>query len=136
MKGHVDLLGRWRPAILKLGFIVVIVTTSRPVQAAFQAPPPPGVQPLVDLVTSVAKLFIQFFIFSSVAVFAVSVARGFWSAQIANLVGSPMGVSQAWLNIIASVFIFMLAVMSTTFVGIVFDAVKGYVDTSIPIPHF
>src|SRR5262249_43339698 len=58
------------------------------------------------------------------------------SAQIANLVGSPMGVSQAWLNIIAAVFIFMLAVMSTTFVGIVFDAVKGYVDTSIPIPPF
>jgi len=94
------------------------------------------VQPLVDLVTAVARLFIQFFVFSSVAVFAVSVARGFWSAQIANLVGSPMGVSQAWLNIIAAVFIFVLAVMSTTFVSIVFDAVKGYVDTSIPLPHF
>ena len=93
-------------------------------------------QPLVDLVTAVARLFIQFFVFSSVAVFAVSVARGFWSAQIANLVGSPMGVSQAWLNIIAAVFIFVLAVMSTTFVSIVFDAVKGYVDTSIPLPHF
>ncbi|MCC6190635.1 MAG: hypothetical protein IT318_16520 [Anaerolineales bacterium] len=90
----------------------------------------------MDLVTNVAKLFIQFFVFSSVAVFSVSVARGFWTAQIANLVGSPMGVSQAWLNIIAAVFIFMLAVMSTTFVGIVFDAVKGYVDTSIPIPQF
>ena len=101
---------------------------------------PPGgstsVQPLVELVTNVARLFIQFFVFSSVAVFAVSVARGFWSAQIANLVGSPMGVSQAWLNIIAAVFIFILAVMSTTFVGIVFDAVRGYVDTSIPIPQF
>ena len=106
---------------------------------AYQGTPPGSggaVQPLVDLVTSVAKLFIQFFVFSSVAVFAVSVARGFWSAQIANLVGSPMGVSQAWLNIIAAVFIFILAVMSTTFVSIVFDAVKGYVDTSIPIPQF
>jgi len=127
----------WLLRILVANVIMAIFMTAGPVQAAaIQAPPPPGVQPLVDLVTSVAKLFIQFFIFSSVAAFAVSVARGFWSAQIANLVGSPMGVSQAWLNIIASVFIFMLAVMSTTFVGIVFDAVKGYVDTSIPIPHF
>ena len=130
------------------GWLVVLVTLTIMltgpaglVQASdvYQGTPPGAsgaVQPLVDLVTSVAKLFIQFFVFSSVAVFAVSVARGFWSAQIANLVGSPMGVSQAWLNIIAAVFIFILAVMSTTFVSIVFDAVKGYVDTSIPIPQF
>ena len=126
----------WLFKVVLSGIVLTFFLTAGPAQAAVQAPPPPGVQPLVDLVTNVAKLFIQFFIFSSVAVFAVSVARGFWSAQIANLVGSPMGVSQAWLNIIAAVFIFMLAVMSTTFVGIVFDAVKGYVDTSIPIPHF
>ena len=120
---------------------VMLAALTGPVQAGdpHQDDPPGGggaVQPLVELVTNVAKLFIQFFVFSSVAVFAVSVARGFWSAQIANLVGSPMGVSQAWLNIIAAVFIFILAVMSTTFVSIVFDAVKGYVDTSIPIPQF
>jgi hypothetical protein len=124
-----------------LTMMALLATLVSPVQAEspYQGTPPgssTSVQPLVDLVTGVAKLFIQFFIFSSVAVFAVSVARGFWSAQIANLVGSPMGVSQAWLNIIAAVFIFMLAVMSTTFVSIVFDAVKGYVDTSIPIPQF
>jgi hypothetical protein len=123
--------------------LVMLLATglARPVHASqpHQDNPPNGggaVQPLVELVTSVAKLFIQFFVFSSVAVFAVSVARGFWSAQIANLVGSPMGVRPAWLNIIAAGLIFILAVMSTTFVAIVFDAVKGYVDTSIPIPQF
>lgn len=129
---------RW--LVILLTIFITVGGLTGPVQAGnpLQDNPPgsAGVQPLVDLVTSVAKLFIQFFVFSSVAVFAVSVARGFWSAQIANLVGSPMGVSQAWLNIIAAVFIFTLAVMSTTFVSIVFDAVKGYVDTSIPIPHF
>lgn len=133
-KGH-----KWLAVLLTL--TVMLAALAAPVQAGDprQDNPPGGstsVQPLVDLVTGVAKLFIQFFIFSSVAVFAVSVARGVWSAQIANLVGSPMGVSQAWLNIIAAVFIFILAVMSTTFVSIVFDAVKGYVDTSIPIPQF
>jgi hypothetical protein len=130
---------KWVSIILLVMLLAAGMTG--PVQASqpHQGTPPDGggaVQPLVELVTSVAKLFIQFFVFSSVAVFAVSVARGFWSAQIANLVGSPMGVSQAWLNIIAAVFIFILAVMSTTFVAIVFDAVKGYVDTSIPIPTF
>ena len=127
----------WLLRVLATSALLTIFVAAGPAQAAaIPAPPGPGVQPLVDLVTSVAKLFIQFFVFSSVAVFAVSVARGFWSAQIANLIGSPMGVSQAWLNIIAAVFIFMLAVMTIPFVNIIFDAVKGYVDTSIPIPHF
>ncbi len=126
---------------LLLVLAVLLAASAAPAQAVApgQGTPPGGgasVQPLVDLVTGVARLFIQFFVFSSVAVFAVSVARGFWAAQIANLVGSPMGVSQAWLNIIASVLIFALALMSTTIVGIIFDAVKGYVDISIPIPHF
>ena len=139
MKRQVSRMNRHSLAAMLLGLALVILFSVGPVQAAAPAAPPgPGgsLQPLVDLVTAVARLFIQFFVFSSVAVFAVSVARGFWSAQIANLVGSPMGVSQAWLNIIAAVFIFVLAVMSTTFVSIVFDAVKGYVDTSIPLPHF
>ena len=135
---------RWK-AFTLLGILLLAATMlaadAAPVQAGHPLQDnPPGsgssIQPLVELVTNVARLFIQFFIFSSVAVFAVSVARGFWSAQIANLVGSPLGVSQAWLNIIAAVFIFILAAMSTTFVGIVFDAVRGYVDTSIPIPSF
>lgn len=131
----------WRWLAVLLALTILLAGPAMPVQASdpYQDNPPGGsasVQPLVELVTNVARLFIQFFVFSSVAVFAVSVARGFWSAQIANLVGSPMGVSQAWLNIIAAVFIFILAVMSTTFVGIVFDAVRGYVDTSIPIPQF
>ena len=130
---------KWVSIMLLVMLLAVGLTGSVHASQPHQDDPPNSggaVQPLVELVTSVAKLFIQFFVFSSVAVFAVSVARGFWSAQIANLVGSPMGVSQAWLNIIAAVFIFILAVMSTTFVAIVFDAVKGYVDTSIPIPQF
>ena len=130
---------RWLPIVLLAVLLAAGLAGPAHASPPHQDDPPTSgsaVQPLVDLVTNVAKLFIQFFVFSSVAVFAVSVARGFWSAQIANLVGSPMGVSQTWLNIIAAVFIFMLAVMSTTFVGIVFDAVKGYVDTSIPIPQF
>ncbi len=131
----------WRWLAILLTLLMLMISPATPARASDpQQDDPPGgsasVQPLVELVTNVARLFIQFFVFSSVAVFAVSVARGFWSAQIANLVGSPMGVSQAWLNIIAAVFIFILAVMSTTFVGIVFDAVRGYVDTSITIPQF
>ena len=131
----------WRWLAILLTLLMLMISPATPARASDpQQDDPPGgsasVQPLVEMVTNVARLFIQFFVFSSVAVFAVSVARGFWSAQIANLVGSPMGVSQAWLNIIAAVFIFILAVMSTTFVGIVFDAVRGYVDTSITIPQF
>ncbi len=126
-------------ALLVVAAFALLPATAMTALAAnpLQEPQPGGsAQVLVDMVASLARLFIQFFVFSSVSVFAVSVARGLWSAQLANLVGSPMGVSQAWLNIIAAVFIFALSVMATTFVGVVFDAIRGYVDTSFTLPQF
>lgn len=93
----------------------------------------PG-QPLVDVIYAVAQAFIQILIFSSVAIFAASIARGTWSAQLANLVGSPMGMSQAWLNIIAAIFTFILAVLSPMLVNMVFDIVQGFVVTGATIP--
>ena len=93
-------------------------------------------QPLVDVLYELARLIMQVVVFGSVALLAANLARGTFSAQIANLVGSPMGVSQAWLNILSGIFTFVLAVLSPVLVGIVFDTVKGFVDTSFTIPTF
>lgn len=93
-------------------------------------------QPLVDVLYELAKLIMQVVVFGSVALLAANLARGTFSAQIANLVGSPMGVSQAWMNILSGIFTFVLAVLSPVLVGIIFDTVKGFVDTSFTIPTF
>lgn len=95
----------------------------------------PG-ESLIQVIYAVAEAFIKVLVFSSVAIFAASIARGTWSAQLANLVGSPMGMSQAWLNIIAAIFTFILAVLSPMLVSMVFDIVKGFVETTITIPSF
>lgn len=102
-------------------------------QAALPLDAGPG-QPLVDVIFAIAKAFIQVLVFSSVAIFAASIARGTWSAQLANLVGSPMGMSQAWLNIIGAIFTFVLAVLSPMLVNLVFDIVKNFVSATIEIP--
>jgi hypothetical protein len=93
-------------------------------------------QPLVDVLYELARLIMQVVVFGSVALLAANLARGTFSAQIANLVGSPMGVSQAWLNILSGIFTFILAVLSPVIVGIIFDTVKGFVNTSFTIPTF
>ena len=93
-------------------------------------------QPLVDVLYELARLVMQVVVFGSVALFAANLARGTFSAQIANLVGSPMGVSQAWMNILSGIFTFILAVFSPVLVCIVFDTVKSFVDTSFTIPTF
>lgn len=93
-------------------------------------------QPLVDILYALARLVLQVVVFGSVALLAANIARGTFSAQIANLIGSPMGVSQAWMNILGAVFTFVVAVMSPVLVGIVFDIVKNFADTSFTIPTF
>ena len=93
-------------------------------------------QQLVDILYALARLVLQVVVFGSVALLAANIARGTFSAQIANLIGSPMGVSQAWMNILGAVFTFVVAVMSPVLVGIVFDIVKNFADTSFTIPTF
>jgi hypothetical protein len=87
----------------------------------------------VDAVYAIAKAFIKVLIASSVAVFAASIARGTWSAQLANLVGSPMGMSQSWMNILGAVITFALAMLSPQIVEMVFSVIQGFV-TTITIP--
>ncbi len=87
----------------------------------------------VDAVYAIAKAFIKVLIASSVAVFAASIARGTWSAQLANLVGSPMGMSQSWMNILGAVFTFLLAILSPRIVEMVFSVIQGFV-TTVTIP--
>ncbi len=124
--------------------IAIMPLTSLAAPAYAQGGPGPGNgggrtfagQPLVDVLYELARLVMQVVVFGSVALLAANLARGTFSAQIANLVGSPMGVSQAWLNILSGIFTFTLAVLSPVLVGIVFDTVKGFVDTSFTIPTF
>lgn len=96
----------------------------------------PAGQKIVSVFENIAKLVIQILVFSSVAIFAVSVARGTWSAQLANLVGSPTGVSQAWMNILAAIFLFVIAVLSPLVVNMIFNLVKadalGALSNAVP----
>jgi hypothetical protein len=93
-------------------------------------------QPLVDVLVALAEIVVQFVVFASGALLAVNIARGTFSAQLANLIGSPIGMSQAWMNLIGGVITFMLAALSPMLVSIIFDAVKAFVSTTITIPTF
>lgn len=89
---------------------------------------------IVDVIYSIAEMFIKVLIGGSVAIFAASIARGSFSAQLANLVGSPMGMSQAWLNIVAAIFTFVIAILSPLVVNVIFDVIKAYASTTVNIP--
>jgi len=52
------------------------------------------------------------------------------------LVGSPMGMSQAWMNIIAAVITFVIAVLSPMLIGIIAEAVRAFVNVSFTLPRF
>ncbi len=107
-------------------------------------PPPPGSgggtdfagKPLVDVLYQLALLVVQLVVFGAGAVMAANIARGAFSAQIANLVGSPMGMSQAWMNIIAAVITFVIAVLSPMLISIIADAVRSFVNVSFTLPRF
>ena len=90
-------------------------------------------KPIVDVFVTIGKIFLQIIFGISGVVFAASVARGGMSAQLANLVGSPNGMSQAWLNIIAAIFTFIITMMAMVVVGVVFDAVAATASCNIPV---
>ena len=90
---------------------------------------------LIDVIFTLAESFIKILIFSSVALFAASIARGTWSAQLANLIGSPMGMSAAWMNIIGGIFTFVIAILSPMVVNLVFNTVVEFASTTIEIPR-
>lgn len=98
----------------------------------------PGGNEFVEVVFTISKRFIQVLAFSSLGIFAAAMARGTFSAQLANLVGSPNGVSHAWMNILAAIFLFLIAVLSPLFVDMVFSVVKGFAATALsnPIPSW
>lgn len=95
----------------------------------------PG-RPLVDVLYTLATLIVQIVVFGAGAIMAANIARGAFSAQIANLVGSPNGVSQAWMNIIASVITFLLAILSPMLIGIIAESVRGFVNVAFTLPRF
>jgi hypothetical protein len=90
----------------------------------------------VDVLYQLALLVVQLVVFGAGAIMAANIARGAFSAQIANLVGSPMGMSQAWMNIIAAVITFVIAVLSPMLIGIIADAVRAFVNVSFTLPRF
>lgn len=115
-----------------------------PMTQARQSEPPPtegagtdfAGRPLVDVLYALATLIVQLVVFGAGAIMAANIARGAFSAQIANLVGSPAGMSQAWMNIIASVITFLFAILSPMLIGIIAEAVRSYVNVSFTLPRF
>lgn len=137
--------------LLSLG-LLGLFATAQPAQAAGPIPvthtrqsdPPPtegggtdfAGRPLVDVLYALATLIVQLVVFGAGAIMAANIARGAFSAQIANLVGSPTGMSQAWMNIIASVITFLFAILSPMLIGIIAEAVRSYVNVSFTLPRF
>jgi hypothetical protein len=93
-------------------------------------------EPLVILAYDLATLVVQLVIGISIPLLAINIARGAAGAQIANAVGSYVGVSQAWMNIIGAVLVFAIAALCPIVIGMVADALQQYVITEIVLPRW
>jgi hypothetical protein len=103
--------------------------------AAADDPPPSGGGPnqLVAVVKKIAAIAINTIIGIIVALSGVGIATGFLGGQFLVTVGQPLGLSQAWMRVIAIIILTLGGVMSMVIVNTVIDAVTGLIpDGTIP----
>lgn len=87
-----------------------------------------GLFQLTNLEFQLARIFVQLVVGGAIALLAINVARGAFSAQVANTIGNAVGVSQAWANIITSIFLFAIAALSPIVIGAIADGMRSYVE--------
>jgi hypothetical protein len=143
-------------AVVGLVFIPVFATLSNAPAAYAQsggnagAPPAPAPTPapgggggpdtaasaITDVFFSLAEKIIAIVIMVSVAIFSVSMVFGASGAQVANLLGSPMAVSQSWMRVFTAVVTFLMVILTPMLVNLIFGMVKTLFTGSVTLPRF
>ena len=143
-------------AVVGLVFIPVLATLSNTPAAYAQsggnagAPPAPASTPapgggggpdtaasaITDVFFSLAEKIIAIVIMVSVAIFGVSMVFGASGAQVANLLGSPMAVSQSWMRVFTAVVTFLMVILTPMLVNLIFGMVKTLFTGSVTLPRF
>jgi hypothetical protein len=143
-------------AVVVLVFIPVLATLSNTPAAYAQsggnagAPPAPASTPapgggggpdtaasaITDVFFSLAEKIIAIVIMVSVAIFGVSMVFGASGAQVANLLGSPMAVSQSWMRVFTAVVTFLMVILTPMLVNLIFGMVKTLFTGSVTLPRF
>jgi hypothetical protein len=101
------------------------------------SPPYAGGDPIHALILKMGGDLLALILFIGGVVFTVSVAKGALDAQVNTLVGSPMGVSRAQMNLIATVVTGLLTMFSPLIVIAIFNALAGAItsaDITVPAP--
>jgi hypothetical protein len=91
---------------------------------------------ITDVFFSLAEKIIAIVIMVSVAIFGVSMVFGASGAQVANLLGSPMAVSQSWMRVFTAVVTFLMVILTPMLVNLIFGMVKTLFTGSVTLPRF
>ena len=92
------------------------------------------VDPIVNVLYSVATVVVQFVVAGSLAMAAIGIARGAISAQWANNIGNAAGLSHAWSTIMMTIILAALSALVPVIIGIAATAIRpaGTVDFTLP----
>ncbi len=94
------------------------------------------VDPIVNVLYSIATIVVQFVVAASLAMGAIGIARGVISAQWANNIGNSVGLSHAWSTILMTVILAALAALLPVIIGVAADAIRPYVTLNFTLPRW
>jgi hypothetical protein len=94
------------------------------------------VDPIVNVLYSVATVVVQFVVAGSLAMAAIGIARGAISAQWANNIGNAAGLSHAWSTIMMTIILAALAALVPVIIGIAANAIRPYVTLDFTLPRW
>jgi hypothetical protein len=94
------------------------------------------VDPIVNVLYSVATVVVQFVVAGSLAMAAIGIARGAISAQWANNIGNSVGLSHAWSTILMTVILAAFAALVPVIIGVAANAIRPYVTMDFTLPRW
>ena len=94
------------------------------------------VDPIVNVLYSVATVVVQFVVAGSLAMAAIGIARGAISAQWANNIGNAAGLSHAWSTIMMTIILAALSALVPVIIGIAANAIRPYVTLDFTLPRW
>jgi len=107
----------------------------RPEAAPGDPPASAAADKLQGIIISLIKGALSLILLASGALLCVNFAKGTFEAQLNNLLGSPQGVSHAYLNLISAAIAGGLTLLSPLLVNSFVDALVGNaIAVHIPMP--